>query len=461
MDIYQEALNHLKTYNAIIKYQIKVSAESFPGDKKIPIPVNSFSDFGILKADILSALDKQDYSQNFITQINQLYQLSQTNSDLIALHNNVSKELYKEYPITKELEKLSFSLFEFLYNEIFEAIDEFERPINYRGFEDIQTDIPEYWFKDSPYILWDTYYLLNNIIEAQLKQKLIDIDNQKDFIPQTTHREYIHKEKAKLIDWITTLSQDFCDRNFVFYYLRSSEHVEKGYLLGHILSDVLSGLNSKEFAKYIKLDYSKYPVNYKWQFEKKSVKDYPELAGLPNFEQLVNLLTNIYLFSALDNDSEEERKVEEISDSFQPEPIQVESIENIVDNKLIKSNSAEYLLPVPILDLVYKEFTDELWYNMTLVEFLDIFTTAVNKQENFKLKPRQTVRFYYLLKKIWINSDNKALFNSEKEWIVPFLEHYKLSYSAYTNQFIKNEGSTKHRTFIRSVDKILPKDEIN
>lgn len=290
---------------------------------------------------------------------------------------------------------------------------------------------------------------------------MIDIDNQKDFISQTKHIEYIHKEKAKLLEQITALSQNFCDRNFVFYYLRSSEHVEMGYLLGYILSDVLSGLNSDEFAQYIELDYSKYPANYSWQFEKKSIKDYPELAGLSKFEQLINLLTNIYLFNALDNGSEEEKEVKEISDSHQPEAIQEESIENIVDKKPFKSNAAEYLLPVPILDLIYKEFTDELWYDMTLVEFLDIFTTAVNKQENFRLKPRQTVRFYYLLKKIWINSDNKALFNSEKEWIVPFVEHYKLSYSAYTNQFIRNEGNTKHRTFIRSVDKILPKDDIN
>jgi len=461
MMVIENCLSCLRFYNTLIKYQIKVLGEGISGDKKIPLPESPLPDFWILKADILSALDKKDYSDSFIVQLNQLYQLSQTNSDLIALHNNVSKQLYKEYPITIELEELSFNIFEFLYNEVFEPIDEFERPINYKGFEDIQTDIPEYWFKDNPHILWDTYYFLNNIVEAKLKQNIIDIDNQKDFISERKHKDYIEKQKTHIIDKITVLSQDFCDRNFIFYYLHSSEHVEKGYMSGHILSDVLSGLNSSEFSQYIELDYSAYPANYNWQFEKKSIKDYPDLVSLPYFERLVNLLTNIYSFHALVNDSKEEREIEEISDFHQPELIQEESIVNIIDNKSVKILPAEYILPIPILDLIYKEFTDELWYDITLVEFLDIFTTSVNKQENFKLKPRQTVRFYYLLKKIWINSDNKALFNSEKEWIVSFLQHYKLSYSAYTNQFIKNEGSAKHRTFIRSVDKILPKDEIN
>ncbi|NDV78971.1 hypothetical protein D0T57_08305 [Dysgonomonas sp. 511] len=123
--------------------------------------------------------------------------------------------------------------------------------------------------------------------------------------------------------------------------------------------------------------------------------------------------------------------------------------------------SAEYILSIPILDLIYKEFNDELWNDITLVEFLDMFTTNIHKQEKFKLKPKQTVRFYYLLKKIWINSNNKALFNTEKEWIIPFLQNYRLSYSAYTNQFIRNEGGMKHRNFMKSVDKILLKDEID
>ena len=61
---------------------------------------------------------------------------------------------------------------------------------------------------------------------------------------------------------------------------------------------------------------------------------------------------------------------------------------------------------------------------------------------------------------MWINSSNKSLFDTEKEWIIPFLQNYNLSYSAYTNQFIKKEGGVKHRSFTRSVDKILPKDDI-
>jgi len=89
-----------------------------------------------------------------------------------------------------------------------------------------------------------------------------------------------------------------------------------------------------------------------------------------------------------------------------------------------------------------------------------MFTTEIKKQDKFKLKPKQTPRFYFLLKKIWINSPNKSLFNTEKEWVTSFLHNYNLSYSAYTNQFIRNEGGMKHRNFMKSVDKILPQDEI-
>lgn len=137
--------------------------------------------------------------------------------------------------------------------------------------------------------------------------------------------------------------------------------------------------------------------------------------------------------------------------------------DNKHDKEKEKSQSkvkSEYILPIPMLDLIYQEFNDELWDNITLVEFLDMFTTEISKMDSFNLKPKQTTRFYYLLKKIWINSSNKTLFSSEKEWAIPFLQNYNLSYSAYTNQSIKNEGGLKHRNFIKSVDKILPKDEI-
>lgn len=87
-----------------------------------------------------------------------------------------------------------------------------------------------------------------------------------------------------------------------------------------------------------------------------------------------------------------------------------------------------------------------------------MFTSTAVKQNDFKLKHKQTARFYYLLKKIWLNCDQSS-FDSEKEWIIPFLKNYNLSYSAYTNQFIANEGGVKHLKFTRSVDKILPKEK--
>ncbi|MDR2955115.1 MAG: hypothetical protein LBV43_08545 [Prevotella sp.] len=395
-------------------------------------------------------MDRQDYSDNFVNQLNRLYQLSQSNSDLIALHNDAYKKLYTDYPITKELERLSSTLFDFLYNEVFETIDEFEEPINYKGFEDIQTNIPEYWFKNDISILWDTYYLLKNIADAQVKQHVIDIDNRKELLPQEVTIQYIREQKKNLIEQITSLSRELCDRNFVFSYLQGNEQIEKEYLIGYILSELLEKVNSDEYAQYIELDYSKYPMNYNWQLEKKSLKNYPDLSALPHFVHLVNLLAGIFLVKELENYCNEEIIVKEEINNPSPEK-----------KKTTKDIPVEYILSVPILDLIYQEFNDELWNDISLVEFLDMFTTATNRQENFKLKPKQTVRFYYLLKKIWINSDNKSLFNAEKEWIIPFLQNYQLSYSAYTNQFIRNEGGVKHRNFIRYVDKILPKEEIS
>lgn len=89
--------------------------------------------------------------------------------------------------------------------------------------------------------------------------------------------------------------------------------------------------------------------------------------------------------------------------------------ESEINSKPIKNISVGYILPVPILNQIYEEFDNKLWHNITLEDFLNVFTTEINRQENFKLKTNQTTRFYFLLKKIWINYDNKALFDTEKE----------------------------------------------
>lgn len=502
MNIFRNILFLLEIYNTLIKYHIKADSENQSGERRIDIHLDNLPDLAVFRADILQKLEGRDYDENFINEINRLYQLSQSNSDLVALNSFIVQQLYKNCPATKELEQLSFGIFEFINNEIFEACDEYERPVIYKGFEDIRTGIPEYWFKDDNSILWNTCYLLNNLVDASVKQKRIDINNQKEFLAQEDIPPYIREQQRNLIEEITSLSQDFCDRNFVFSCLQGKKQVEKEFLTGYILSDVLSILKAADYAQYIELDYSQYPANYNWQFEKKSLKDYPELFALPHFKSLVSLLIDIFLYQGLENKELEDNQKNNESDNVAEEkvddiPSEAEHIDISTDTGKEKEKKAEtpllspdedlsflqesidpfntgvflrakpvkdiptgYILPVPILDLIYKEFDDELWNDITLVEFLNMFTTEINKVDSFKLKAKQTTRFYYLLKKIWLNSSNKTLFNTEKEWIVPFLQNYNLSYSAYTNQFIKKEGGLKHQKYTRAVDKILPKDEI-
>jgi hypothetical protein len=87
-----------------------------------------------------------------------------------------------------------------------------------------------------------------------------------------------------------------------------------------------------------------------------------------------------------------------------------------------------------------------------------MFTTSIHYEEKFKVLKKE--RFHYLLKKIWLNGEHRNYFNTEKEWIEPFLKHYNLSVSGYWNQTVKNERQVKHKTFISTVDKILPKTEL-
>jgi len=527
MNTTRTILHFLENYNALIKYHIKAYKEGLSGERKICVRLfdSGFPGLECFKSDILDILHGKEYPQNFVILVNRLYLIAESNSDLLAIHNPVARKLFANYPFAKELEQLSFGIYEFFHNEVFDARDEYERPVTYKGFDDILTGIPEYLFKDDLDILWEPYRLLISATNAMLQQKLTDLGNMKVFLPEAGIYQHLEDQKSKCAGQIMLLSESLCDRNFIFKYLQTQdESTGKDYLAGCILSDMFSRLDSERFSQYVEFDYSEYPAKFDWQFEKRTLKDYPYLTALPDFERLANLLSDTLFLKELvgmdipmeteqaepepvkDDESVGEAPVTDNPDAI--EPVLLSSVEacqkgenprqaaedamkpetkennsalsltdelpllreffdfcgagtNSCENKKpVRNTPAEYVLPVPVLDLIYQEFNDELWNDITLVEFLNMFTTGINKTDSFKLKSKQTTRFYYLLKKIWINSSDKALFNAEKEWIVSFLENYNLSYSAYANQFIKNEGGLKHRKFIKSVDKILPKDKV-
>lgn len=236
--------------------------------------------------------------------------------------------------------------------------------------------------------------------------------------------------------------------------------IEQNDLFYLLLSEVMNKIPSEEYAKYAELDYLRYQhKHFWWNFSGTTLDSYKELSNLFGFCNLVRILTNALFIR--DYTEEPVCRSTEVPELEENKEEYLDHRDKELDEETPKVNKEakpEYILPIPILNLIYQEFNNELWDELTLVEFLNMLTTATEKQINFKLKPKQTARFYYLLKRIWTNSSNKSLFNTEKEWIIPFLQNYSLSYSAYTNQFVKNERGVKHRQFIRSVDKILPKD---
>lgn len=482
----------LEAYNALIKYKTKAYKENVSDGRRIKLSLSEgLPDIDTFRQETFQMLESGAYPDNFIYLINRLYLLSEANSDLLAEHNPVIKQLYREYPITKELEQLSFGIYEFLRDEVFHAENEYGRRIQYSGLEFVREELPEFTFRNNRHILWSLYYFLPRILEAYSSQE------QEDFNSRILYYEEINKaiveELNRRADEIIELSKDFCDRNFIFAYLKGELSVKPYYFTGVILSELLESLSLKQYAMYAEFDYSVYSDKYKWDFGKKSLNRYPELASLPEFKRLVQLLSDVAFILQLSNkesievkevkttiifktrlentsntepifllEHTEEIKELETIDENRPkdvvEQVQLDQRDILVEKRDSRKIKPEYLLAIPILNLIYEEFTDELWYDITLMEFLNLFTTAIEKQEDFKLRPKQTARFYYLLRKIWVNCD-QSLFNSEKEWVVPFLINYNLSYSAYTNQFIKNEGGLKHRDFIRSVDKILPKEK--
>ena len=470
MSTLQNILSILENFNALIKYHIKAYKEGLPNERKINLNFEKIPDIESVREEVLEILRTGSYSSDFVHLINQLYLLSESNSDLIVEGNQEIKqfanELQKKYPFFNTLDRFSLDIFRLIHIDIWNAEDEYSRHIHYKGFDDnLFPQLIEFQFKSDNVILWQAYRLLQNITEAYVLQEKQDIEHQLSFKLETDKEKFIQQQKEVRAEKIIDLSNGLCDKNVPFLYTRNNPMIKRNDLVYLLLSEVMTKISAEEYVKYVELDYTKYRhKHFRWNFASTKLESYTELNDLFGFSPLVRILTNTLLIK--DYTEEPINEPEEI-----PEPEENrEELEEYLDRRdkeldeeVVKINRAvksEYILPIPILDLIYQEFNNELWNEITLMEFLGMFTTEISKQDNFKLKPKQTTRFYYLLKKIWINSSNASLFNTEKEWAIPFLQNYKLSYSAYTNQSIRNEGGLKHRNFMKSVDKILPKDEI-
>lgn len=454
MNTLQNTLLLLEKYNALIKYHIKVYKEGILDERKLIFDFESIPDIDIFKSEVEQILQQGEYSEDFVYLLNRLYLLSQSNSDLFASYSAVEKLIYREYPLSKDLEKFSFSVYEFIRDEVFcnKLWNDDKEPL---------AKMTEFQFKNDESILWQTYYLLQSITEAYLIQKKQDIEHQLFFKSEPDKEKSIQQQKEIRAEEIINLSNDLCDKNLPFLYTRDNPMISQDNLFYLLLSEVMNRLSSENYVEYVQLDYQRYrKKSYQWNFASSSLDNYSELQPLFGFTKLVRILANaMFIRDYTEFAVTEPTKSIEIEENKQ----ELEEYLDRRDKEIEKTNRTikpEYILSVPILDLIYREFNEELWDDITIMEFLDMFTTKIKKQDKFKLKPKQTARFYFLLKKIWINSPNKSLFNTEKEWVTPFLHNYNLSYSAYSNQFIKNEGGMKHRNFIKSVDKTLPKDEI-
>ncbi len=470
MNTLQNILSILENFNALIKYHIKAYKEGLPYKRKINLSFENIPNIESVREEVLGILQAGGYSSDFVHLINRLYLLSESNSDLIVEGNQqtkqFAKELQKKYSFFNTLDIFSLDIFRLIHFDIWNAEDEYSRHIHYKCFDDnLFPQLIEFQFRSDNTILWQTYYLIQNITEAFVLQEKQDIEHQLSFKLDPDKEKFIQQQKEVRAEKIINLSNGLCDKNVPFLYTGNSPMIKRNDLFYLLLSEVMNKISSEEYAKYVELDYMKYRhKHFRWNFASSRLDSYTELGDLFGFSPLVQILANTLLIK----DYTEEQIIEPV-EILEPEENKEELEEyldrrdNELDEELAKTNKAarpEYILPIPILDLIYQEFNNELWNEITLMEFLGMFTTEINRQDNFKLKSKQTTRFYYLLKKIWINSSNTSLFNTEKEWAIPFLQNYKLSYSAYTNQSVRNEGGLKHRNFMKSVDKILPKDEI-
>jgi hypothetical protein len=424
----------IERFNRLIKLQLKIDSGDSIGETKINF-TSELPDFEAFKSEIKTILKAGRYSDDFINLLNRLYFISESNSDLL-IGNSVLKTLTKEYPIVGDLEKLSFAVYEFIRNFIFfpdnEIVDD---GFSFDGSEWLKEDVPEYLFKDGKYILWSLYYLIHSLTEDYLTQELKDSKNQLDFIERENVTNFINQEQKNRLAQITISSKDLCDRNLPFLFLKDNPIINKANLFYLIISDMLEKLPIEDYSQYVEFEYAKYNANFRWHFEKKSPEDYKDLSGLPKFNCLVQLLCNILYVKAIENEKT--------------------TIQTPVEPVL---ESADYVLDVTLLGKIYSEFNGELWFDIPVRDFLNMFTTAIQLDEKFKVLQKE--RFYYLLKKIWLNGEHRKYFNTEKDWIEPFLKNYKLSVSGYWNQSVHKGGQFKHRSFTSTVDKILPLTEL-
>ena len=468
MDTVKNTLLLLEKYNALIRYYTKADKDRDSGEKKIKF---SFGDSVSLDAscgEVRQILQQAEYPRDFVYLINRLFLVCESISDLFAIHGNVERKMYNDYSQARPLERLSFGIYEFIRDEIIES------DTGYQEFDGYPiSETMEFFFKNDESIIWSAYYLLQNTTEAYLEQEKRDIEHQLSFKSEPDKEKFIQQQKETRVEEIINLSNGFCDKNLPFMYIRNNPIITQNNLFYCLLSEVLESIPTEEYEKYAMFDYPKYlQKKFRWNFACLSLDSFTDLNQLSGFNKLVRILTNASFIKEhteainVESTSEPIENPEELEeyldrrdkelDKRDEEP--KEKVKKLVEKE--RKQKAEYILSIPILDLIYQEFNDELWNNITQMEFLEMLTTDIKKQSNFKLKQKQTTRFYYLLKKIWINSSSKSLFDTEKEWVIPFLQNYNLSYSAYTNQSIKNEGGVKHRSFTRSVDKILPKDDI-
>lgn len=474
MDIIKNTKCRILEYNTLIKYHIKADKEGVSSEKRMSFALTSPPVLDVFRTEVLQKLKAQDYSDDFIKTINQLYQLSQTNSDLVATHGYLIRQLHKDYPLAKELEPFSFEIYEFIRNDIFKATTPYDIPIIYNGFEDILTNIPEYRFRDNPYILWETFYFVLPVIDSYLKQQIKDLRNQTQLLPEDKIQSFRQEQKELHLKQVTELINGFCDRNFVFEYLKGTLLIDKEYIIGSVLSDMFENLDEEEYVRYIEFNYSTYTHSY-WEFEKKALSGYKELASLPQFEHLIFLLNHIFLTRELGKpDIEDHLAVERPLPKRRSTGLKDHNLPDILTNDVIidkpgkRSNvvpevtysvKADYIQDVSILVSIYEEFNTVLWEDIGLPDFLDVFRNDFEAVPTFKI--RDVSCFYYLLKYIWRNRPDKSTFRYEKEWLIPFLEIYNLSHSSYSNQFIEKEGAYKHRRFIETVKNIFKDSEKN
>lgn len=486
MDTIKDTLYYIEQYNSLIKYQLKSNKEACAGERKIHLFLEStLPDFDQFKSEVQHNLSRgESYPKDFTCSINRLLFLSEANSDLLVEYNPIIKQLYNEYPITKQLEELSFNTYQFIRDEVFKNRDEFERPVIYKGFEDVMTNLPEYYFKDNNYILWRLYHFIPVIATPYTKQLLRDFNNRKRIVSENETGKLTQQYKAEYINKAIELSTDFCDRNFVSDYLLGKPSIDKRNITGYILSDMLEKLNLSDYAWYFEFNYSKYSSTYDWKFEKNSINDYTDLTTLPQFEHLILLLSSIFFVRELDKEEKPiaDSKIE-ISSESDPEEtetiveekiIEPATIDKPIENIYSENNQSvdgreptelasiinkEKLRPDCITKLstliqVHEEFNNTLWEDISVLEFLNVFTTTIQKVEAFEIKDK--TQFYYLLKRIWKNRTDVSTYRYEKEWLIPFLNVYGLSHSSYSNQFIEKDGVYNHRRFIKAVADIFP-----